>query len=58
MIVLTRATFETVMRALLDSSTPQAVTAIAQLRTAAVEQLARDDEFNNEAPALCRRQAG
>lgn len=58
MIAITYPTFEAVMEALLDSGSPKAIKAVGLLRVAAVQHVTRDDEFNNELPALVSLQAG
>jgi hypothetical protein len=57
MTAITELTYELTLRALRESLHPCAQDAITQLRAAHIESLAREFEFNNEAPALLRAQA-
>lgn len=58
MISLDYPTYDLVQKVLAESPHPEARTAAKRLTLAALEMIERDLEFNNEAPALCRRQAG
>ena len=58
MITVDQVTFAMVLRALSESCHSEAKEASNRMRIAAVEAMAREIEFNNEVPALCRAQAG
>jgi Arc/MetJ family transcription regulator len=56
-IAVDNATAEFVTRVLNECGHPEALTAVKKMVRAAVETQARELEFNNEVPALCRPQA-
>lgn len=58
MITVDTATFFQLLRIVRASTHDEAPQAFRRLQKAALEMIERDDSFDNEAPALCRRQAG
>jgi hypothetical protein len=57
MIVIDSDTLREILRLLREVKHPNAPKLAKKILRAAVEQQRRDAEFNNETPALCRRQA-
>jgi hypothetical protein len=57
MTCIDAVTLRQIARVLSETSHPEARQAFRRLKLAAMKQVERDAKFNNETPALCRRQA-